>query len=147
MFARHHQGKRHETGAVGDNGEIAQRGLDAFLRLSFEEAQRLCAPDVEIWTLFDQPGHEPEFRGREGLRQWFERLRELWAFAVVQEVEVTEPGDGWVLMRVSARLRGRGSPHEFEPRVSVAIRVVDRLIVKVGLFADEASARAMIGDG
>jgi ketosteroid isomerase-like protein len=129
---------------VGANAQIARHGLDVFVRQSFQEARRLCAPDVELWTLFDQPGHEPEFSGEEGLRLWFDRLSELWAFIDVQEVEISERDDGWVLMRVTARVRGRGSPHEFEPRISVAIQVVDGLIAKFGLFPNQAGAVAMI---
>ena len=49
-----------------------------------------------------------------------------------------------MLMRVSARVRGRGSPHEFEPRISAAIQVADGRIAKFGLFPNEAGAVAMI---
>jgi hypothetical protein len=143
MFARHHKGED-ARGGVGDNAEIARRGLDAFVRLSYEEARRLCTPDVELWTLFDQPGHEPQFDGIEGLGRWFERLRELWAFIDVKGVELSEREGGWMLMRVDARLRGRGSPHELEPRISVAIQVADRRIARLGLFASEAGAVGMI---
>ena len=104
----------------------------------------MCAPDVELWTLFDEPGGEPEFSGWEGVRLWFERLDELWAFIDVQEVEIFERDGGWVLMRVSARVRGRGSPHEFEPRVTAAIQVADGQVTKFGLFPNEAAAVAMI---
>ena len=129
---------------MGGNADIARRGLDVFVRRSFEEAQRLCSEDVELWTLYDEDGREPMFRGRAGLRAWFERLDELWAFTEVLEVEVSELDDGWVLMQVDARVRGRGSPHAFEPRVSVAIRAVDGEITRFGLFPDDAKARAMI---
>jgi ketosteroid isomerase-like protein len=132
---------------LGENADIARRGLDVFVRQSFDEAQHLCSPDVELWTLFDQPGSEPEFNGREGLRLWFERLRDLWAFVEVQEVQIAEHDGGWVLMDVSARVRGRGSPHEFEPRVAVAFRVAAGRITKFGLFPDHADAVAMIDAG
>jgi ketosteroid isomerase-like protein len=118
--------------------------LDVIVRRSLEEARRMCAPDVELWTLFDEPDHEPQFSGWEGVRLWFERLDELWAFIDVQEVEVSERDGGWVLLRVSARVRGRGSPHEFEPRVSAAIQVVDGQVAKFGLFPNEAGAVGMI---
>jgi ketosteroid isomerase-like protein len=132
---------------VGENAEIARRGLDTIVRLSFEEAQRLSSPDIELWTLFDQPGQPPEFRGRDGLRQWIERLGELWVFLSVREVELDERDDGWVLMRISARIRGRGSPNEFEPNVSVAVNVKDGVIAKFGLFPNQAGALAMIDAG
>jgi len=127
-----------------DNAAIARLGLDVFVRLSIEEAQRMCTEDVQAWTLYDQPGHEPMYRGHDGLRQWFDRLGELWAFIEILAAEIEEfPGD-WVLVRATARVRGRGSPEQFEPRVAVAMRLRDRLIDRFGLFVDEAQARAMI---
>jgi ketosteroid isomerase-like protein len=129
---------------LGENAKIARHSLDVFVRQSFEEAQRLCSAEVEMRTLFDDPGGAPEFAGREGLRLWFERLHELWAFIEVQEVEIEERDGDWVLMRVSARVRGRGSPHELEPRISVAIQVTDGLISRFGLFPQESDAVAMI---
>ena len=134
-------------GRVGENEEIARRGLDALARQSFEEAQRLCTDEVELWTLFDQPGTKPEFSGRDGLRHWFDRLAELWAFIDVREVEVSEREGGWVMMRVVARVRGRGSPHDFEPRVSVAMQIADGKIAKFGLFPNQAGAEAMFDAG
>lgn len=132
---------------MGENVDIAMRALDVFMRRSFDEARRLCSAEVELTTLYDESG-EHEFTGREGLRLWFERLDELWAFTEIQGVEVEErDGGGWVLMRVAARVRGRGSPHEFEPRVAVAVKVADGEISKFGLFSNEADALAMIAAG
>ena len=132
---------------MGENADIARRGLDVFVRQSFDEARRLCSDDVELWTLYDDAGAQPMFEGRQGLKLWFERLEQLWAFVEVQKVEVEERDGGWVLMRVAARVRGRGSPNEFEPKIAVAIRVSEGEITKFGLFPDEANAVAMIASG
>ena len=104
----------------------------------------MCTEDVQAWTLYDRPGHEPMYRGHDGLRQWFERLDELWAFIELVDAEIEEPRDGWVLILATARVRGRGSPVEFEPHVSVAIRITDGQVDRFGLFVDESQARAMI---
>jgi ketosteroid isomerase-like protein len=132
---------------VGDKGAIARRGLDVLVRRSYEEARTLCSDDVELWTLYDVDGKPPKFRGRDGLRAWFDRLDELWAFITVRNVELIDRDGGWVLMRVDVRLRGRGSRREFEPRISVAIQVVDGLITRFGLFVDEARAIEMTERG
>ena len=129
---------------MGENGEIARRGLDAFLRRSFEEAQRLCSDDVQLWTLYDEAGQEPMFRGRDGLRAWFDRIDQLWAFTEALGIEVDERPGGWVMMQVDARVRGRGSREAFELRVAVAMLIEDRLLTRFGLFADEPSADRMI---
>jgi ketosteroid isomerase-like protein len=132
---------------LGDKRAIAKRGLDALARRSYEEARTLCSEDVELWTLYDVDGKPPKFRGRDGLRAWFARLDELWAFIDIRDVEVLDHDGGWVLMRVDVRLRGRGSRREFEPRISVAINVDDGQVTRFGLFVDEARAVEMIEAG
>jgi len=137
---------------MGENAEIATRAIDVVLRRSLEEAYRLCAEDVRLRTLYDDPaapdvdGHQG-LEGREGLRLWFERLDGLWAFVHVQELEAVEHDRGWVLLRLKARARGRGSPQEVTLRIAVAIQVVDGLVASAGLYTDEAEAMAVIDGG
>jgi ketosteroid isomerase-like protein len=128
------------------NLEIARRALDVTMRRSYEEALRICSSEVELTTLYDDPGGT-EFRGRDGLRQWFDRLDHLWAFMEIRDAEFEERTDGWVLMRLSARLRGRGSRDEFEAELAAAVRVVDGEVNKFGIFPTEADALAMIAAG
>ena len=115
---------------------------------------RLCAPDVRLRTLFDEPeapeifGSDHErLVGREGLREWFDRLDRLWAFLELRHAEADERDDGWVLLRVTARVRGRGSAHEAELEIAVAIEVVDGLVARAELYMDEADALASIAAG
>lgn len=131
-------------GELSENAELARLGLDVFVRRSVEEAQRMCTEDVQAWTLYDEPGHEPMYRGHDGLRLWFVRLDELWAYIEILDAQMQEFAGGWVLIHATARVRGRGSPDHFEPRVAVAIRITDRLVDRFGLFVDEAQAREMI---
>ena len=42
---------------VGESGEIARRGLDVFVRRSYQEAQRLCSADVEMSDPVRHAGH------------------------------------------------------------------------------------------
>ena len=139
---------------VGDNAQIATLALDAVMRRSLEEAVRLCTPDVRLRTLFDEPdapeifGHDHErLVGHEGLREWFNRLDRLWAFLELRHVDTDEREDGWVLLRVTARARGRGSAHEAELKIAVAIQVVDGLVARAELYMDEADALASIAAG
>ncbi len=131
-------------GQEGKNAVFARRGLDVFVRRSVEEAQRMCTEDVEVWTLYDEDGSEPMYHGHGGIREWFARLDELWAFIEILDSEVEELPGGWVLVLANARVRGRGSKDAFEPRVAVAMRLPDGLVDRFGLFANEAQARAMI---
>jgi ketosteroid isomerase-like protein len=131
---------------LGENVDIARRALDVTFRRSLEEALRLCSSDVELTTLYDIPG-TPGFRGQDGLREWFDRLDNLWALMVMRDVQIEEREDGWVLMRVEARLRGRASREEFEAQIAVAIQVIDGKVAKFGIFPAEGDALAMITAG
>ena len=137
---------------MGENADIATRALDAVLRGSLEEAYRVCSPDIRLRTLFDEPdapeiyGHDG-LVGRDGLRQWFERLDGLWAFLELRRLEAVEHDGGWVLLRVDARARGRGSAHEAELEVAVAIQVVEGLVARAELYTHEADALAAIEAG
>ncbi len=138
--------------SVGENADIAIRALDVVMRGSLEEAYRVCSDDVRLRTLFDEPdapgiyGHDG-LSGRDGLRQWFERLDGLWAFLEPRRLEAVEHERGWVLLRVGARARGRGSASEVELDIAVAIRVVDGLVTRAELYTDEADALAAIEAG
>jgi ketosteroid isomerase-like protein len=131
---------------LGENADIARRALDVTMRRSYEEALRICSPDVELTTLYGDPGRT-ELRGRSGLREWYDRLERLWAFVQIRDAKFEEREDGWVLLRVSARLRGRGSRQEFEAEIAAAVRVVDGKVAKFGIFPAESNALAMITAG
>lgn len=127
---------------MGENADIARRFVDAYERVSFEEAQRVCDAEVELTTLYDQPGR-PGFRGHDGLRAWFERTDRLWAFIRVVTVTFEEVGD-WVLVGGTARVRGRASPHELDLEFFSAAKAVDGRFVKLGLYVNRDDAVAAI---
>lgn len=125
--------------------ETARRFIDAFERCSFEEARRVCDPEIELVTLYDAPG-EPGFRGHEGLREWFERLDRTWGFIRVGALEIEELGD-WVLVSGSARVRGAASPQPFDLEFFGAAKASDGRFVKLGLYVRREQALAAIAAG
>lgn len=122
--------------------ELARRMVDAFGRLSVDEAIAMCAPDVELTTLLDQFG-KPKLRGHEGLREWFERMTEIWAFLEIRDWEVEHHSD-WILVTGTARGRGRGSPQELDMTWASAGKVADRRLAKLGIYLSRAEALAAI---
>ena len=112
---------------------------------SVEEAIRICDPDVELTTLFDRIGG-PRFRGHQGVRDWFARVEELWAFVEVADWRV-EDLDDWVLMTGTARLRGRASPDVIEAEWAAAGKIADHRFVKFGIYLTRGEAVAAIEAG
>jgi hypothetical protein len=123
--------------------DIALQMIEAFNRLSVEQAIRVCDPDVELTTLLDRLGEAP-VRGHDGLRVWFARMRSLWAFVEVRNWTIEEHGDA-LLVVGDSRIRGRGSRGELELDWVAAGEVRDRLFVSFGLYLDRAEGVAAIG--
>jgi steroid delta-isomerase-like uncharacterized protein len=127
---------------MSERTELANRLIEAFTALDLEEAQRLCAADVRLSTLFDGPGVEP-FAGHEGLRQWFARLEHLWSSLEVSDVAYEERGD-WVLGWGRARLRGRESAGEVESEFGSAVEIARGVVVFAGVYGRREEAAAEI---
>lgn len=127
--------------------ELTHRVVNAIALVSVEEALRLCDPEVEFVTLLDLPDEAPPFLGHDGLRRWFKRVDELWAFIEVRDWKVEEQRGDWVLASGSARMRGRGSPNVIELQWTAAGKAVDGRVVKFGLYLNRADAiRAIEAD-
>ncbi len=125
--------------------ELARRMIDAFGRLSVDEAIAMCDPDVELTTLLDQFG-TPTLRGHDGLREWFERMNEIWAFVDIRDWEIEHHGD-WILVTGTARVRGRASPQELDMTWASVGKVADRRLAKLGIYVSRGDALAAIETG
>ena len=121
------------------NREIVLRMFDAFRRGSFDEAVRLCDPEVELDTLFSQ-ATETEMAGHEGLRRWFESIRETFAFSDVRWRAVLEYDNAWVIGKGTTRARGIGSSEEISWEWYAIAKVVNELIVKIGVYLTREQA-------
>ena len=122
--------------------ELARRMVDAFDRLSIDEAISMCHPDVELTTLFDRFGG-PTYRGYEGLSDWLQRSNELWAFIEILDWRAEEHGD-WILVTGTIRMRGRASPEVMEMEWVSAGKVKDDRFAKLGVYPNRGEALAAI---
>ncbi len=130
---------------MGVGSDLALRMVDAIHHGSVDEAIRMCQPDVELTTLFDRLGG-PKLRGHAGVREWFARLDELWAFVEIRDWRAEERGD-WVLATGTARMRGRASPNVLETPWISAGKVDGGRFAKFGVYLDRAEAEAAIEAG
>jgi ketosteroid isomerase-like protein len=121
-----------------EDRELARRMVDAFARMSVDEAIRMCAADVELTTLFDRLGG-PKLRGHDGLREWFRRLDQLWAFIDIRDWRAEHVGD-WVVVTGSARIRGTASPQEMEIEWASAGKIADGRFAKLGVYLNRGEA-------
>jgi ketosteroid isomerase-like protein len=124
---------------------VASLLLDAFNRRSIEEARKLCDPDVELLTLFGRV-KGAQRQGHDGLRDWFEHVREAWAFFNASTTSFEVNGD-WVVADGRSRGRGKGSAAEVEFDWTAVVRVDDGKVVRLGIYLDRNEALRAIGMG
>jgi hypothetical protein len=127
---------------MDQGGELVRRMLGALNRLSAEEAVRLCEPEIELTTLFDRIGG-PRFHGHRGVRDWFERIEQVWAFLEIRNWRVEELGD-WVLVTGTARMRGRASPDVIDTTWACAGRVSGGRFARFGVYLSRGEAIAVV---
>ena len=127
---------------VEGTDDLARRMVDAFDRLSVDEAIRMCDPEVELTTLLDRLGHEP-LRGHDGIREWFERMGEIWALIDIREWRGERVGE-WILTTGRVRLRAAASPQEMEIEWAGAGKVSDSGFTRLGVYLGREEALAAI---
>ena len=129
--------------------EAIIRAVDAFNRGDPAWVD-FCSPDVD-WEENAEgenafPGFRRHYRGHEGVRQWWQDLREAFESFHVELEEVMEGPDGRVLWVGVISGRGRGSGMEPPPlRVWSLGWLKDRKIVRRQVFWDAAAGYKAAG--
>jgi ketosteroid isomerase-like protein len=114
-----------------DDDAVADRAFRDYLDESFE----LRLPDY--------PDGEPIFRGREGLSQWIERLRGVWAEWRFEPERFIDAGDQVVVfLMIVARSRS-GVPVEFPSAQVVTIH--DGRIASIRAYRHHSEALGAVG--
>jgi ketosteroid isomerase-like protein len=88
-----------------ENVELLYQAYEAFNRRDLDALLALCAPDVEfISYLMQVEGGDP-YRGRDGVRSWWDRLLAVYPDF---EAEIEEARDLGDLTIARVRMHGRG---------------------------------------
>jgi ketosteroid isomerase-like protein len=87
------------------NTELAERGYGAWNEDDVEALLAICHPDVEYHTSGVFPGLEPVYRGKEGMRRWWDAFHEPWKEIKVIPARIAERPDG---VAVLLRFEGTG---------------------------------------
>jgi len=125
-----------------DSLVIVHRLITALNRLHLDEALELTSPDIRVETPLIELWHLS--RSGHGLvRDWFERIGREWAFLEAYDIELEEL-DSWVLGRMRARGRGKGSREVLEWELHIAARVAGGKVARFGSYLDRQRARDAI---
>src|SRR3954469_21598061 len=99
-----------------ENVALARKAIDALNRGDFDALLAFLRPDVAWEALEGVAGIGELYRGRAGVREWFELLGENAGAGCHIEIEqITDLGDDRVVIAVvlTARRKGSGVPFEY----------------------------------
>jgi ketosteroid isomerase-like protein len=127
-----------------ENVELTYRGHDAFNRRDLEGFLALMDPDTEFTPYEVAVQGGSPYRGREGMRTWWEESLEVLPDLVVELYEARDLGDS-VLVRGRLHGHGAGSGASIERPLWGIVEWRDGKQVRYRAFGSEAEALEAAG--
>src|SRR5262245_30188837 len=125
-----------------ENVEIVRRAAEHLGRTG-EPLWELVDPEIEL--ILDQMGLlAGTYRGHEGVRTFYERLREGFVESQIEIDDLIEAGDTVVVM-CRTRNRGRGSGMTVEQPLAYVAEVHEGRIVRLRVYFRQAEALEAAG--
>ena len=126
--------------------EILQRVVEALTRQDAEAFLTTVSPDVEWEDAMFWSEPMRVYRGRQEVREWFERaLVEPWESFRAEVEEVIPAGEDRVVVGGLVAGRGRGSGVQTEVHGWQILWIEDGLITRRSVFRDRAEALEAAG--
>ena len=121
--------------------EVVRAVVDSFNRGDFAAALALCTEDVEFdWSRRLLDGEV--FHGHEGLRRFMEGALEIFDEIHIPSEDMTDLGDGLVLLAGSARFRGHASGLSVEAYAANLWNVRDGRVCRFRFYQTREDALA-----
>jgi ketosteroid isomerase-like protein len=127
-----------------ENTERNGRAVDAFNERELDGFLALMDPELEFTSRVIPLAGDVNYRGHEGIREWWKDLLAVFPDFRVELLEIRDLGD-WAV--TAARVSGHGADSDapFEQRIWQAIRWRDDRIVSWRTFDTEAEALEAAG--
>lgn len=107
------------------NTELAERGYRAWNEDDLEAMLGLCHPEAEYYSSGVFPGMDPVYRGKAGIRRWWETFHEPWQEIKVIPERIAERRDG---VAVLIRFEGIG-----RQGIETTMQFINTIEVREGL--------------
>ncbi len=119
-----------------ENIDAILKAVEALNRRDADAFVAVVSPDVEWETNPEMVGLGAIYRGRAGVREFFEQLlgSETWESIHGVVEEITEAGDDRVLVGLRAKARGRGSGVPAELQIWQVLWFAEGLITRRQAF-------------
>jgi ketosteroid isomerase-like protein len=123
-----------------ENVELVRRAINAFNRRDVDAFVATASPDVEWEDAIFWSGVTRIYRGRAGLRDWFNQVLEPWESIHVEADEIAEADDR-VFFDLLINARGKGSGLEAPGlRVWCVVWLADGEVTRRLVFRDRDEA-------
>ena len=128
-----------------ENVEILLKHLVALNRGDAEALVATVSPDVEWEDAMFGTEVPRIYRGRDEVREWFNRVLEPWESIHAEPDEIREASDGRILVGGVMTARGKGSDAEIQQRGWFVVWVAHGTITKRRVFLDRDEALEAAG--
>jgi ketosteroid isomerase-like protein len=127
-----------------ENVEKVEAAYDAWNKGDFDTAFEFADPGLE-WVMSGAfPGLKPIYRGKEEIREWWDRLREPFDRFLIWPERIVERGDQ-VIAIVGFHGRGEGSGAPVDMTMGHVFTFRDGLAVRFQAYASPAEALEAAG--
>ncbi len=128
-----------------ENVEKLRATYEAFNRGDFDGALQYADPDVEVHPGVTAPDAEPQYLGRQGLKNfWVTIAKGPWEAVTAESKEMIETEDGRILSVDRWRFRGRDGI-EIDRELPNLFTFRGGLISRIDGFTDKADALKVAG--
>ena len=124
-----------------ENAEIVRRGFDAVTDDDLDALLDTLHEDVYWRPLMSHTPGEDAFRGHEGVREWWSRIREITPDVESHIDDLVERGD---VVYVEGGL-GTASAGGLVQNMAWVVRLRQGKVERLDVFTDRAEARAAAG--
>ena len=114
-----------------ENEELVRQGFDALATDGVDALLEYVHPDFEMETLPGIAAEPQVYRGREGVKRWFDSFYEVMDEITVAPTSAPELDDGRVLLHFRLQARGQTSGIEVEQEARGIGTVRDKLLVRL----------------
>ena len=114
--------------------EFLRRNLATLADEGYEALLPLVHPDFEMETLPGIAAEPQVYRGRDGMRRWWESFFEVMDEVRIEPTEFHDAGEGKVVMEALLRARGQSSGLEVTQGTYLVCHLRDELLLRIEFF-------------
>ena len=122
--------------------EFLRTNLTTLAEEGYEALLPLVHPDFEMETLPGIAAEPQVYRGREGMRRWWESFFEVMDEVGIEPTEFHDGGEGKVVVQAQLRARGQSSGIDVTQETFLLCHLREELLIRIEFFLtlDEALA-------